>query len=165
MTTYSPAVNTYTALSTITLSSSASSVTFSSIPATYRDLVLVSQAKTTGTTNTVLFRFNSDSGSNYSNVYMGGSGSTTNSGAFTDTSISLGVVDVTSMSQNTMQVNDYSATDKHKAALIRTDIAGWGTRAGAGRWASTAAITTVQVSCLGASFAVGSTFSLFGIEA
>ena len=46
-TVYSPPVSTYVALATTTLGATASSVTFSSIPATYRDLVLVTNAQTT----------------------------------------------------------------------------------------------------------------------
>jgi hypothetical protein len=67
---------TYTPLATVTLASTASSVTFSSIPATYRDLVVVHN--NFGTVNNDAnsnFRFNGDSGSNYSRVYAFWSGS------------------------------------------------------------------------------------------
>jgi hypothetical protein len=55
--------NTYEAIATQTLGSAAASVTFSSIPGTYTDLVLVVAMEhvTTGTENIVM-QFNGDTG-------------------------------------------------------------------------------------------------------
>jgi hypothetical protein len=71
------ATNTYVALDTQTLGSAAASVTFSSIPQTYTDLVLVINGYSI---NDVDWRFRMgngsiDSGSNYSGTYMYGDGS------------------------------------------------------------------------------------------
>ena len=62
------ATPTYIALATTTLSSAVGSVTFSSIPAGYRDLVLVAEGLTSGATSNVRMQFNSDTGNNYSLV-------------------------------------------------------------------------------------------------
>jgi len=71
---------TYTPLATVTLGSATSSVTFSSIPATYRDLILIFDGTRTGNNN-VQYRFNSDTGTNYSTVIAAGNGSGTTSSA------------------------------------------------------------------------------------
>ena len=71
--------NTYIPIATTTLSSTASSVTLSSIPATYTDIVIVCNGQTsTGTFDTKL-QVNSDTGSNYSSTRLEGSGSAASS--------------------------------------------------------------------------------------
>ena len=62
-----------------------------------------------------------------------------------------------------LQIMDYSATDKHKTALARNNVAGIGVEASATRWANTAAITSVQVYVDTGSFAIGTTLSLYAI--
>jgi hypothetical protein len=59
--------NTYEAIATQTLGSAAASVTFSSIPGTYTDLVIVcTPLRVTAGAEELVFQFNSDTGSNYS---------------------------------------------------------------------------------------------------
>ena len=78
----------YTALATTTLGSSASSVTFGSIPQGYRDLMLVISGTVTSSNITLAIRFNGDTGSNYFSVNMRGNGSAASSTSWS--SISLG---------------------------------------------------------------------------
>ena len=75
--------NTYTLISSNVLGSSAASVTFSSIPATYTDLVLRMSARcTTAANNMVLgLRINGLSTTIYSNTFLQGTGSAASSGA------------------------------------------------------------------------------------
>jgi hypothetical protein len=155
---------TYTPLATVTLGSSASSVTFSSIPATYRDLVLIhAGTSSNASANTILARLNGDSGSNFFQVAMSGSGSGTSSFAFTGTGVSSGFSFSGEVSSNTTTIMDYSATDKHKTALSRHNLSG-SVRAAATRWANTAAVTSiVLVMDTGATFSSGTVFSLYGI--
>ena len=154
---------TYTPLATITLGSAASSVTFGSIPNSYKDLVLVANGTQTANGNFAL-RFNSDSGSNYFRVVMYGDGSST--GSFTESSqTALGIAYwETGRSMVTCSIQDYSATDKHKSTLSRSG-AGIYVHAFAGRWANTAAITSVTVLAPGTTIASGTTISLYGIAA
>jgi hypothetical protein len=159
--------NTYAALATVTLGGSDASITFASIPSTYRDLVLVINGNTTGNADFGL-RFNSDSGANYSFVYMGGNGSGTSSGSNgSETQVVLDAYFWRSSERSTVvaQIMDYSATDKHKTVLSRNNVAGGGVDAFASRWANTAAITSVEVrvSTGGQSFATGTTLSIYGI--
>ena len=60
---------TYNLISSNVLSSSAASVTFSSIPAIYTDLVLRCSTRGTGFSNTVLYYFNGNSSNtSYTNI-------------------------------------------------------------------------------------------------
>jgi hypothetical protein len=152
---------TYTPLATVTLSSTASSVTFSNIPATYRDLILVSvplHASGAGLRMTI-----NGSTSDGSYVVMYGLGS--GSGASGTGSVVIGATSDTAPSTNILQVMDYSATDKHKTFLLRSDRAGAGTLAYAQRWAQTAAITSLALVPDTGVIASGSTFNLFGVIA
>jgi hypothetical protein len=159
---------TYKALANVTLGAAASSVTFSSIPATYRDLVVVVTALGS-TTLEGRIRLNSDSGNNYSYVRMSSSGSaasSANAGSQSSGFLSV-IADATASGPLTMFINimDYSATDKHKTIISRAAAAGTGTEAFANRWADTSAVTTVQILTSTGNWASGATFNLFGIEA
>jgi hypothetical protein len=146
------ATPTYTLIDSTVLGSSASSVTFSSIPADYRDLVLVVETDTA-----VWLRPNSDSGTNYSAVFMYGSGGGTGSGS--GTGFTLANIGANGMAQ----IFDYSATDKHKTILSKYNLPTY-VEARASRWADTSAITSLLLDC-SSTFASGSTFYLYGIEA
>jgi len=74
--------NTYTPIATQTLSTSAASVTFSSISGAYTDLVLIINAASSAQKD-IDIRFNSDTAGNYSNTWMAGNGSSTHSGRTT----------------------------------------------------------------------------------
>ena len=157
---------TYTPLANITLGSTATSVTFTSISATYRDLVLVVNAAwPVNSSAQMRFEFNSDTTStNYNRISMYGDGSTTysassNGNSFPGTSWGYGSpAPLWNVVANFM---DYSATDKHKSYLVRTNDAANLVSANALRWSNTAAITSLAVK--GGTFAAGSTFALYGI--
>lgn len=147
-------------LATTTLGASATEVTFSSIPANYRDLVLVI-AGTTDPAASVELYFNGDFGSGYSIVNMiassAGPESTTTSGR-------MYAIIWANQTAATIQIMDYSATDKHKAVLFRS---GSGTDgelyASAGRWANTSAITSLTFKDnQSRPFQAGTTISLYG---
>ena len=156
---------TYTALANITLGGSAASVTFGSIPSTYRDLVLVHAGTTSNAdVNTILARLNGDSGSNFFQVAMTGYAGVTGTFTFTGTGVSAGLSRSSEVNVNTTTIMDYSATDKHKTALSRHNNPTL-VRAVATRWANTAAVTSiVLVMDTGATFSSGTTFALYGIE-
>jgi hypothetical protein len=160
---------TYTPLANITLGSATGSVTFSSIPATYRDLIIVGDnLKTTSSTASVFIRFNGAT-ANYTGTAIRGNGTDTaasNNAGQTDRLFSnLSSEPTTTTASNFIfQIMDYSATDKHKTTIHRGNNSADATEAGAGRYASTSAITSVQVGMdLGLSFAAGGTFALYGI--
>jgi hypothetical protein len=140
---------TYDLLASNVLSSNASSVTFSSIPATYRDLVLVVTAKITVGTGGASMRFNADSGSNYNMVTMEGTGSATQSGSgsgYNALYVNLNNGELyTGPTVSIIQIMDYSATNKHKSTLHRANgLSSTSVGATAGRWASTSAINSIE---------------------
>jgi hypothetical protein len=156
---------TYTPLATVTLATTAASVTFSSIPATYRDLILVSRPTTSNDVTTRL-RMNNDSSSSYSLIYMYGYSSGTLSGTVSGNYLDIagsGTQGATSIAQ----IMDYSATDKHKTILAR-QVRGQNSvvAATAHRWANTSAITSITIAGQPfSSWNTGTYFSLYGIGA
>jgi hypothetical protein len=162
---------TYTPLATVTLSSAASTITFSNIGSGYRDLILVCAAANGGSGSNNGIRFNGDTGSNYSRIFMGANGvGAVSSGTSTSTGFQY---DNFGFTTNTLgstvhliQVLDISATDKHKTILTRANRAGDTLDALAGRWANTAAITSLGIySITGENFLTGSRFDLYGVIA
>lgn len=160
-----PATPTYVLLNQITLAASSSSVTFSSLPQNYGDLVLVVQG-TASTSAGLPMRFNGDTGSNYSNVVAYGDGSSAASGSGSGTSFEIGYF-TTNPAMCTAQFIDYSAIDKHKAVLIRygSPAASNISAMRAGRWASTAALTSITLSTTTGTYSSGTTFYLYGLVA
>jgi len=155
---------TYTPLANITLGSTATTVTFSSISGSYRDLVLVING-TFSSNSSVKIQFNSDGANNYYGVRADGNGSSTGSDSYNASGVSIQRAYFTAGTQSVWTVNimDYSATDKHKTVLTRPNNAGVLTGMEAHRWANTAAITTMTVQSSVSTFAVGTTMALFGI--
>ena len=159
---------TYTPLATVTLASATSTISFSSIPGTYRDLIFVINIAATATVlNQVFIRFNGDSGSNYSYLEAFGTGSGTGGGFNGSTTFNMigyhgGGGSVITIAQ----VMDYSATDKHKTSLVRNDKSDQGATMIASRWANTSAVTSALISnTTPANFPVGTTVSLYGVIA
>lgn len=151
------AVAAMTALATVTLSSSDTEVLFQNIPQDYRDLMLIYVASGSGDEN-MTPKFNG-SAADFSWVQMttGGSG---NAG----TNNSIGRV-ANASSLGKLEIFDYSATDKHKAFTVTTNVTGSERRVLAARWAQTTAISSLSVSIrTGYSFDTGGYFSLWGIE-
>jgi hypothetical protein len=149
---------TYIALGNITLTGNEVDIEFASIPATYRDLVLVYQGTNSNASAGMEIYLNNDTG-NRSWVWMINDG-TVSSG----TSTVFNFFGTTDLAASILHIMDYSATDKHKTLLWRDNVIGAAVRASAGRWASTAAVTSVKIArTAGQTIQTGSTFSLFGI--
>jgi hypothetical protein len=96
---------------------------------------------------------------------MYGDGSSTGSPSSSSaTGMTLGYPG-TALSNGVIQIMDYSATDKHKTALSRSNNAGVVVSAHAGRWANTSAVTSINIEAIGLLYQSGSTFSLYGVIA
>ena len=159
------ATPTDTALATITLSSSASSVTFSNISQSFRDLVLVWNGKSTNLDYSIRGRLNGDSGSNYADVYMIGNSGGATSGTYAQPYFFAGAPAGYTRTTCIINFMDYSATDKQKSIITRGNMDATYTSAIASRWANTAAITSIQLYAAGDAWASGTTMSLYGIAA
>ena len=158
-------MSTYTPIATQTLGSTASSVTFSSIPQGYTDLVLVVAGNNSSSTYSPYIQFNGDTSTNYSITSMYGDGSTAASARASSTATayfgSLGATQGNAI----VQIQNYSNATTYKTALIRINDAGFRVYGSVMLWRSTAAITSVTVfNESPGTFASGSTFSLYGIQ-
>jgi hypothetical protein len=155
---------TYEPIATQTLGSAQASVTFSSIPATYTDLVLVTNANTvSGAENYAYVYFNSDTGANYSRTLLTGNGSAASSARFSNL-IPI-TLQPTAKSNNILQVMNYANSTTFKTAIWRDNQTAAILSAGVGLWRNTAAITTIAVTGFTANIQTGSTFTLYGIKA
>lgn len=158
---------TYDLITSNTLSTDASSVSFASISSSYKDIILIIEAGCT-TTAELYCQLNNDTSSNYFWVTAGGNGSTTisqtsggstNGMRFTE----RGTYTSSNLVQHTIHFLDYSVTDKHKIVLVRNNAPAAGTSLITTRYASTDAITTILLYPNSGQFTSGSTFYLYGI--
>jgi hypothetical protein len=160
---------TYTPIATSTLSSAASTVTFSSISGAYTDLVVIVSGKWTGSGDSSFgMRFNSDSGSNYSITrLLGNSGGAVTNRSSNITATSGGQLDATNFCTNIAHIMNYSNTTTNKSVIWRGNISASQTEAAISLWRSTSAITSIDLGYFDAAgnWASGSTFTLYGIAA
>jgi hypothetical protein len=157
---------TYEPIATTTLSSAASSVTFSSISGSYTDLVLVSNLKPTANTTSNNIRFNGDTGSNYSSTYVYGDGGTAGSGRISSSTYLDGIFDArTAGNTFIMHIMNYSNTTTFKTIIARDSNTTYVVRASVGLWRSTSAITSIYLAPGSSQFDAGATFTLYGIKA
>jgi hypothetical protein len=166
--------NTYVAIATNTVSgSSTSSVSFSSIASTYTDLIVVFSGKLSIASESIFVRFNSNTGTNYSAVWMWGNGTSANSNTrssqtFLPTAWFTGY-DSTNENNLIFNVQNYSNSTANKTVLFRQNNAGSGGTpaavAGVGLWAQTSAINAIEFYTSAGVYTAGATFSLYGITA
>lgn len=160
------ATNTYVALQTQTLASAASSVTFSSIPQGYTDLIIVAAGLGSGNTG-VGMQFNGDTTSTYSATFLEGNGSSASSERQSNTNYIRvawnALWDASTQSNLEIAVQNYSNTTTYKTSINRANNSGRVTGATVGLWRSTAAITSIKLETVSANFAAGSTFTIYGI--
>jgi hypothetical protein len=161
-------MSTNTPIATQTLSSAAASVTFSSIPQGYTDLVLVTTANVSATGYSKLY-FNNVTTSTYSATNLYGTGSVAGSARQT-TGSGLGYIQChylfTGSNQAILQINlqNYSNSTTFKTCLIKESDATYELTAKAGLWQSTNAITSLTLERVTGNWSSGSTFSIYGIQ-
>jgi hypothetical protein len=157
-------------------SGSQASVTFSAIAATYRDLLVVVRGRhnTAATTVDIFLRFNADSGANYhyQQHHSYGTGIVA-AQQVTQTQAKIGNLPGNSATANyagtiQLRIGDYRGTTFYKSV-----VAQWansygsggftqGVGVNAGLWASTSAITSVEVRGDADYFVDGTVISLYG---
>lgn len=158
---------TYEPIATQTLGSTASQVTFSSIPSTYTDFVLVSAPIGTGDAQ-MYIRFNNDSTSSYGYTLMASNGSSVvpyRTGPVLNIGTDYFFSITTGGGITLINVMNYANTATYKTALIRTNNATKSAIANVGTWQNTAAINRIDLFATSASFATGSVFTIYGIKA
>lgn len=160
--------STYTPIATTTLGSPTASYTFSSIPSTYTDLVLIIGGSNVSGDQGIVTQVGNgsiDTGSNYSTTYLLGNGSSASSGrASNDTSIIAGRMDA-NPSTSIIHYMNYSNTTTYKTVLGRGNDGTYVIQH-VGLWRNTAAINTIKVYNLSSvNFAAGTVITLYGIAA
>jgi hypothetical protein len=153
---------TYTPIATQTLTTSAASVTFSSIPSTYTDLVLVVNGALSSS-NYPSLRFNGDTATNYSDTELY---ATTAAGSGRSSNQTKGYLGAMHTDQSTMIINimNYANTTTFKTSIMRSAQGVTGTWAVCTLWRNTSAINTILIGNDGSTtFNIGTTFTLYGI--
>ena len=163
-------------ISEVVTSGSQSTVTFSGIPASYRELILRVRGRGTAASVDVgvTCQFNGDSGPNYDSGYMQSSGAAVTSGETSaQTAMTLGFICAANAPANnegglTSTIFDYRGTTFNKcvssvgAEALGTSGAVFFNTVYAGNWRSTAAIGTATIGLAAGAFVNGSVVSLYG---
>jgi len=161
---------TYDSIASTTLGSNQASISLTSIPGTYTDLVLVGSIGCTSGSNALSLRVNSDTNTNYSWTRISGNGSAAASARASSTDYISGFEIGTSTNPNAfiVHLNNYSNTTTNKTLLLRSNYAGSQVSAIVGLWRSTSAITSITIQSSASpseSITSGSTLTLYGIKA
>lgn len=160
-----PAGVTYETIATTTVGSATTTVTFSSVPSTYTDIIIVINGTTASGTG-ISLRFNNDTGANYADTYIYGNGTNYIVGSNTNSNVCyLGYLN-TGRGNTIIHLHDYANTTTYKAAVGRGNDAGNLTIIRGGQWRSTAAISTITVGTdTSVNISAGTVISLYGIKA
>ena len=161
--------STYKKIASVTVGAGgASSIDFTSIPATYTDLVVKVSARDTTANGEFYLRFNSST-TNYSDRWLYGTG--TSASSTTNTKIDLflassGYTANTFGSTDIYIPNYRSANYKSTSAdsVQENNATASYTLLDAGLWSDTSAITSVNLIPAGGTFAQYSTATLYGIK-
>ena len=174
----------FNSIATVTAAGGETSLTFSSIPSTYKSLQVRWIARDTNTATALrdgglTWTFNNDSTSNYAGHFLYGNGSTATAGAETTHAgyQFTGGGCVTSYGSNTtiygagiMDIVDYTSTSKNKtiktmdgsdANAASTNFKIWLESI---LYIATTTISSIQIQPPYTAFAAGSTFALYGIK-
>jgi hypothetical protein len=162
-------VSTYTPLTSVSLTNSTTqSVTFSSIPQNYTDLVIAISGQAATTATSINLTFNSDTSSSYSMKYLSGNGSASAAGTTgSSTSAAVGALYTSGAGNTILNVQSYANTYAYKNVISFSTNT---TAFASGRtsiWKNTSAITSIklEVDVPTPYYASGTTFSLYGIDA
>jgi hypothetical protein len=157
------------------LGSAAASITFSSIPGSYTNLLIEIFGQSAGTSvnDTILAQFNGDTAAHYDVGYTQGGAFGATAGTSQNTNgVWAGLLTCSSVSsdagQSSVVINNYAATVSYKrlkSVWDMTDFSDGDIANGiySGRWRSTAAITEIVLTLTSSSnFEAGTTATLYG---
>jgi hypothetical protein len=148
-------------------------VTFSSIPATYTDLVLYATIRCTTGEDSAYLRFNNDSGSNYSWKRLLANGASVSTLGATGQAQIPNLFMVNSgwtgntFASNMVYIPNYASSNAKSVSIdaaAEANVANPRMNIAAGLWSGTAAISQVNLISGAGNFAQYSTFTLYGIS-
>jgi hypothetical protein len=164
--------NSFESIQTITVTSNTSSITFSSIPSTYKDLHIRMVTRTDQFSVPGLrIRFNSDTASNYSTHRLVGNRSSVFSQNASGTNISIygpGAFGTNLVGVNIIDILDYASTNKFKTlrclAGNENNTSSVNVALFSGNWRNSGtAINSIYMEC-DTLFVANSYFALYGIK-
>ena len=173
-------VGSFESISTVTLASNQLQIDFTSIPQTYTHLQLRAFARNSEftTDNETTFRFNDDSGANYSVHQFRGYGSGTDASAITNRTKGRAGFDTGSQTAANifgvwiMDILDYTDTNKYKTTRTICGYDNNGSLAQifsiSSNWRSSSAITKISLTGdnqAGRNYVQYSSFALYGVKA
>ena len=167
-----PVTNSYESIMTASLTGSQSTITFSSIPSTYKHLQIRYAAKTTGGTDWrgVRMTLNSDTGANYTIHYLDGSGSGTPSagGAGGQSWATIGEAGSDQPAVSIVDILDYTNTSKNKTIKNLGGVERNTTPSiismKSSVWLNTAAVNRIDLVTSTDQFAANTIVALYGIK-
>lgn len=162
----------FESIATATGTGSSGTITFSSIPSTYKSLQLRFNSVTA---DVIFFQFNGDTGTNYTFHNVTGSNGTIYTGGGTANNYVYSNAgwygsNGTAPEVGIMDINDYAISTKNKTVRIFTgtdrNVATTGqVSLVSSLWLNTAAITSIKVYTQSSTnFASGTTFALYGVK-
>ncbi len=169
----------FESIATSTPSNGTTSITFSSIPQTFKSLQVRSIVRDTSTGGydaiPVDIRPNNDSGSNYAIHSLRGDGTTVTADGYTGQPQGLPWAAAVRSSGNTdtygamiLDIIDYTSTSKYKTLRMISggNVNGSGSviSLDSALWQSTSAITSLTIKADYTAFASGTTFALYGVK-
>jgi hypothetical protein len=171
--------NTYTLIEGKTLTATAASVTFTTIPQTYTDLLLKFSCRSTSTAGTDVYanlkiQFNSDTGNNYNGIIAFGQGSGSGlSGSYTTQPGNLfsyangNITTASTFSNGEVYIPNYTGSNQKISSVdcvVENNAVSGFVEFAAERWTGTSAITTIDVVSLYGLHTADSNFYLYGIK-
>jgi hypothetical protein len=164
-----PAGSTYSTIATHTIPSDTTSYTFTSIPSTYTDLVLVGALSNDfpASLNLNVGNGSIDTGNNFSWTYLAGNGTAPeNDRASNNGRIFAGSCG-SSLGQYNVIINfmNYANTNVFKTTINRLNDTSVKTSVTVGLWRNTAAINQIRLTANGSNLKTGSVLTLYGISA
>lgn len=164
---------TYDSIASQTLSTNTNSITFSNIPQTYTDLILVGYCRSADVAFNCDYSINNDVSGNYSFTRVEGTGSGGSGGANSGRTTNYGGVRfgyIPASSGGWAMVNSsifsYTNSSFFKPIYTRVQVPSQYVQFFASNWRSTSAVTSIKINLDAArNFATGSSFSLYGIRA
>lgn len=163
---------TYDCIATTTTSGNATTITFSSIPSTYTDLILIYNGGLSGF-DFLYSRYNGDTGSNYSGSALFGQGTSVGGHRYSSQTynnlIGWGIGQGTALTSiGAIHFLDYANTTKFKSIMARNanPESGGGNSNEVHLWRSTSAINSISLTGVNSrTMTNGSTFALYGVKA
>ena len=160
--------STYTPIATQTLGSAAASVTFSSIPQTYTDLIFVVTTPSGHNTGSgIQLNSNTNYTDDYSRTVLTGNGTSASSFRNNGSSNPTANHDLGALRPNgnlIAQFMNYSNTTTFKTIISRANGAANDVTALVMLWKSTNAITSFVFTTDGGNLSAGMTFTLYGVK-